>query len=69
MLDPIDENFRLKFWPQCLLMRSVQFYSRNPGLNLDPGSANSSRIAPLETSFFSIGGIQISFTADYQTPN
>jgi hypothetical protein len=25
----------------------VQFYPRNPGLNLDPGSTNSSRIAPL----------------------
>jgi hypothetical protein len=24
----------------------VQFYPRNPGLNLDPGSTNSSRIAP-----------------------
>jgi hypothetical protein len=24
----------------------VQFYPRNPGLNLDPGSTNSSRISP-----------------------
>jgi hypothetical protein len=24
----------------------VQFFLRNPGLNLDPGSTNSSRIAP-----------------------
>jgi hypothetical protein len=28
-------------------MNPVQFYPRNPGLNLDPGSTNSSRIAPL----------------------
>jgi hypothetical protein len=46
MLDPVGENFRLKFWPQCSLIRSVQFYHRNPGLSLDPGSTNSSRISP-----------------------
>jgi hypothetical protein len=44
MLDPFGENFPLKFRPQCSLIRSVQFYPR--GLNLDPGSTNSSRIAP-----------------------
>jgi hypothetical protein len=46
MLDPDGENFPLKFLPQCSLIRNVQFYPRNPGLNLDPGSTNSSRIAP-----------------------
>jgi hypothetical protein len=30
-------------------MNPVQFYPRNPGLNLDPGSTNSSRIAPLDS--------------------
>jgi hypothetical protein len=45
MLDPVGENFRLKFWPQCSLI-SVQFYPRNPGLNLNPRSTNSSQIAP-----------------------
>jgi hypothetical protein len=48
MLDPIGENFPLKFRSQCSLIRNVQFYPRNPGLSLDPGSTNSSRIAPLE---------------------
>jgi hypothetical protein len=27
----------------------VQFNPKNPGLNLDPGSTNSSRIAPLKS--------------------
>jgi hypothetical protein len=48
MLDPVHENFPLKFPPQCSLIRNAQFYPRNPGLNLDPGSTNSSRIAPQE---------------------
>jgi hypothetical protein len=47
MLDPIGEKFPLKFRLHCSLIRSVQFYPRNPGLNLDLGSTNSSRIAPL----------------------
>jgi hypothetical protein len=43
----------LDFWGRIehfLLMSTVnrvQFYPRNPGLNLGPGSTNSSRIAPL----------------------
>jgi hypothetical protein len=37
--DPVGENFPLKFQPQCPVS--------NPGLILDPGTTNSSRIAPL----------------------
>jgi hypothetical protein len=46
------KNLTLDFWGRIehfLLMNivnPVQFYLRNPGLNLDPGSTNSSRIAP-----------------------
>jgi hypothetical protein len=46
-------GFTLDFWGRIehfLLMNTanpVQFYPRNPGLNLNPGSTNSSRIAPL----------------------
>jgi hypothetical protein len=29
----------------------VQFYPRNQGFNLDPGSTNSSRIAPQNTEY------------------
>jgi hypothetical protein len=40
MLEPVGENLPLKFWPHCSLIRNVQFYPRNPGLNLDPVSTN-----------------------------
>jgi hypothetical protein len=37
------------FWGRILLLKNtvnpVRFYIRNPGINLDPGSTNSSRIA------------------------
>jgi hypothetical protein len=40
---------RMKHFFLMNTVNSVQFYPRNPRLNLDPGSTNSSRIAPLNT--------------------
>jgi hypothetical protein len=50
----------LDFWGRIehfLLMKTVnpvQFYPINPGLNIDPGSTNSSRITPQDPRPYSL---------------
>jgi hypothetical protein len=61
----------LDFWGRIehfLLMNTVnpvQFYPRNPELNIDPGSTHSSRIAPLVVSDRQVSESSVAETLSY----